>query len=390
MAIAAAPLSVEDWLARVRDLAPLIEQYRDDGERQRRLPQPLVGAMRDAGLFSLWVPSNLGGAEVDVETSMRSVEELSRLDGAVGWNVMIAGNTSILWANLAPDVTADMLSEHPGHVIAGTVTSGSGTAVPEPGGFRVTGRWPFASGCHQADWLVCVCHIVENGEPRRAADGTPQPYTFVLPAADCEILDTWDTVGMRGTGSHDFQVRDLFVPDGRYFVARGARSYQPGPLYNTSFYHLWAPNIAVVALGIARAAIDLFLELAASKKASRSPVVLAQRETVQEKVGQAEALLRSSRAFLYETARETWPLLASGQPIPEHLTALNRLAASTAVESCNTAVDLVFTMAGTTSVYTRGRIERCWRDVHTVRQHAVVSSNGIIMAGRQFLGLGLM
>jgi alkylation response protein AidB-like acyl-CoA dehydrogenase len=385
----AAPTSVDEWVDRVRDLAPLVEQYRDEGERERRLPQPLFSALRDAGLFSLWVPRNLGGLEVDVETSMRVVEELSLMDGAVGWNVMIAGNTSILWANLAPSVTERMLREHPGHVIAGTVTSGVGQACVVPGGFRVTGRWPFASGCHQADWLVCVCQIIENGQPRLAKDGSPQPFTFVLPASDAEILDTWDTVGMRGTGSHDFQVQDLFVPDGRYFVARTAPSFQPGPLYNTSFYHMWAPNIAAVALGIARAALDLFTELAASKKPSRSTVVLAQRETVQEKVGKAEALLRSSRAFLYETVRQTWPILAAGESVPERLTALNRLAASTAVDYANDAVDLVFTMGGTTSVYTKGRLERCFRDVHVVRQHAVVSPNGIIMAGRQFLGLGL-
>ena len=389
MTVAAEP-STAEWLERVRDLTPLVEQYRDEGERDRRLPQPLFSAMRDAGLFSLWVPRNLGGAEVDVETSMLLVEELSRLDGAVGWNVMIAGNTSILWANLAPNVTSDMLVEHPGHVIAGTVTSGSGTATPLAGGFRVSGRWPFASGCHQADWLVCVCQILDDGRPRTAPDGSPQPFTFVLPAADCEILDTWETVGMRGTGSHDFQVHDLFVPDGRYFVARGGRSYQSGPLYNASFYHMWAPNIAAVALGIARGAIDLFLELATVKKPSRSTVVLAQRETVQEKVGQAEGLLRSGRAFVYDTVRETWPVLVSGEPVPERLTAVNRLAASTAVDYAIKAVDLVFTMAGTTSVYTRSRLERCFRDIHVVRQHGVVSPNGVIMAGRQFLGLGLM
>jgi alkylation response protein AidB-like acyl-CoA dehydrogenase len=379
-----------DWLQRIQALAPLVEEYRDEGEQQRRLPQPLFQAMREAGLFSLWVPRSLGGAEVDVETSMRVVEELSRLDGAVGWNVMIAGNTSILWANLAPRITAAMLRENAGHVIAGTVTSGSGTATPVPGGFRVTGRWPFASGCHQADWLVSVCHIVEDGHPRAAPDGTPQPYTFVLPAASCDILDTWHTVGLRGTGSHDFEVRDLFVPDGRYFVARGGRSFQAGPLYNTSFYHLWAPNIAAVALGIARAAIDLFLEIAASKRPTRSTVVLAQRETVQEKVGQAEALVRTSRAFLFDTVRETWPLLSEGRPVPERITALNRLAASTAVDYAKSAVDLMFTLAGTTSVYTRGRLERCFRDVHVVQQHAVVSPSGIAMAGRQFLGLGLV
>jgi indole-3-acetate monooxygenase len=384
-----APLGTDQWLERVRGLAPLVEQYRDAGEAQRRLPQPLFEAMRAAGLFSMWVPSSIGGAETDVETSVRVVEELSRLDGAVGWNAMIAGNTSILWASLTQDVAAEMAGPDGRIVIAGTVTSGSGTAIPVPDGFRVSGRWPFASGCHQADWLVCVCHIVENAEPRRAPDGTPRNYTFVLRAAECDILDTWHTMGMRGTGSHDFAATDLFVPGGRFFPAREGPSFQPGPLYNTSIYHLWAPNIAAVALGIARDALDLFAELAASKRPTRSTVVLAERETVQEKFGRAEGLVRTSRAYLYDTIRQTWPYLASGEAVPDELTAANRLAASMAVDNAIAAGDLVFTLSGSTGVYERARLERCFRDVHVVQQHAVVSLAGLTMAGRFFLGQGL-
>src|SRR5918912_919567 len=344
-------VSAETWVARVRDLAPVIERYRDEAERQRRLPRPLFEALRDAGFFGLWVPRTLGGAEVDIETSVRSVEELSRLDGAVGWNVMIAGNTSILWANLEQPVAAEMVQGGRKLVIAGTVTSGSGTAHVVPGGFRLSGRWPFASGCHQADWLVCVGQILEDGEPRRGPDGMPRTYTFAVPAADCEILDTWHTVGLRGTGSHDFEARDLFGPEGRHFPSRGGASYQTGPLYNTHFYHLWGPNIAAVALGIARTAIDLFLGVAASKRYARTSVTVAERETVQDRVGQAEGLLRSSRAFLYETIRETWQLIARGAEVPEQVTAVNRLAAATAVDYAVQAVDLIFTLGGTTSVY---------------------------------------
>jgi alkylation response protein AidB-like acyl-CoA dehydrogenase len=387
---ATTPLETSAWLERVHALAPLVQQYRDEGERQRRLPQPLFQALRDAGFFSLWVPRLIGGAETDVETSVRVVEELSRLDGAVGWNVMIAANTSILWANLTEDVAAEMVGRDGRNVIAGTVTSGSGTAIPVPGGFRVSGRWPFASGCHQADWLVCVCHIVEEGEPRRAPDGSPRNFTFVLRAAECQILDTWHTVGMRGTGSHDFTVTDLFVPEGRYFPARDGTSFQPGPLYNTSFYHLWAPNIAGVALGIGRAALGLFAELASAKRPTRSTVVLAERENVQEKFGRAQGLVRGSQAFLYEVIRQTWPCLRSGEPVPEELTALNRLAASMAVDNAIAAVDLVFTLSGSTSIYERNRLERCFRDVHVVQQHAVVSLTGIAQAGRHFLGLGML
>ena len=380
--------TLDEWLERVRSLAPLVDQYRDEGDQQRRLPQALFQAMREAALFSLWVPRALGGSEVDPETSVRVVEELSCLDGSVGWNVMIAGNTSILWANLEQSVAAEMCDGST--VIAGTVTSGQGTAIPVPGGFRVSGRWPFASGCHQADWLVCVCQIVEDGEPRRDANGVPLTYTFVLPARECDILDTWDTIGLRGTGSHDFQARDLFVLNTRNFSSRSAKSFQPGPLYNTSLFHLWAPNIAAVALGVARDAIDSFVSLATTKKPSRSAEVLRERDTVQEKVGRGEALLRSGRALLFETMRDTWQLLSSGREVPEELTALNRLAAATAVDNAIAAVDLVFTLAGTSAIYNgRTRIERCFRDVHVVQQHAVVSPAAFGMAGRSFLGLGL-
>jgi indole-3-acetate monooxygenase len=378
--------TLDDWLEGINHLAPLIEQYRDEAELERHLPQPLFEAMRDAGLFGLWVPRSLGGTEVDLQTSVRIVEALARLDGSVGWNVMIAANTSLLWANLEPNVALEMCAGST--VIAGTVTAGNGIAVPAGGGFRVSGRWPFASGCHQADWLVCVCQILDNDEPRGAPGGAPQTFTFVLPASECEILDTWNTVGMRGTGSHDFQVQDVFVPEARHFASRGARSYQSGPLYQTSLLHLWPPNIAAVALGVAREAVDAFISLAQTKTPVRSNAVLAQRETVHEKVGQAEALLRSGRAMLFETIRETCAVLTCGAHVPQELTALTRLAAATAVDNAVTAVDVMFTLAGTSAIYTgRTPIDRCFRDIHVVRQHAVVSPASFALAGRHFLGV---
>ena len=385
----AVPTSADEWVERAHGLAALIQEHRDEGEAQRRLPRPVFEAMRAAGLFSMWVPRGLNGPETDVETSVRVVEELSRHDGAVGWNLMIAGNTSILWASLRPETAAQMMSGDPNTVIAGTITSGSGTAIPVANGYRVSGRWPFASGCHQADWLVAACRILDDGEPRRDAAGNPQTYTFCLPAADCEILDTWYTAGLRGTGSHDFQVQDVFVPEDRQFPSRVGKIYHPGPLYNTQLASVWGPNIAGVALGIARDAIDSFLELAGVKRPSRSTTLLRERESVQEHVGQAESLVRSGRAFLLETLRDTWRVLASAHEASDELTALNRLATATAVRNCVEAVDLLFTIAGSSSIYTSSRLERCFRDVHVVQQHGVVSPAGFAMAGRCFLGLGL-
>ncbi len=211
----------------------------------------------------------------------------------------------------------------------------------------------------------------------------------MLPIADCEILDTWYTAGLRGTGSHDFQVTEAFVPDGRSFPSRGAPSFHSGYLYNTVIYNIWGPNVAAVALGIARDAVDTFIELAATKRSMQSKMVLAERELTHERVGEAEAALRSARAFLFETIRDSRAILEAGQTLPEHQMALNRLATATAVRNSVQAVDIVFTAAGSSSIYTRSRLERCFRDVHMVTQHGVVGPAGFAMAGRSFLGQGL-
>jgi alkylation response protein AidB-like acyl-CoA dehydrogenase len=379
---------MSDWLQRARALAPTVEQFRDEGEQRRQLPGPVFDALRAAGLFRLWVPRALGGAEVDVETMLSVVEELSRQDGSAGWSVMIAGNHSLLWGYLEPTVAEGLMAGNPNAVIAGTIFAGSGTARPQPGGYRVSGRWAFASDCHHADCLVASSLVQDADGPRRAPDGSPQLHAFLLPVAACEIVDTWVTTGLRGTGSHDFQARDVFVPEGHYWrpsdVAR-----QPGPLFNALVYNFWAPNIAAVALGIARAALDSFLELASAKRTNRNPTVLAQRETIQERVGEAEALVRAGRAFVFEAVRDSWATLTSGGALSERQSALNRLAAATAVRSAVEAVDIVYAAAGGSSIYARNPLERCFRDVHVVPHHAVVGPAVFANAGRSFLGLGL-
>jgi alkylation response protein AidB-like acyl-CoA dehydrogenase len=384
----ASALTREQWLERARSLAPVVARHRDQGEEQRHLPQPVFEAMRAAHLFSMWVPGAFGGAEVDVETMALVTEELSRQDGSVGWNHMIAGNTAILWSLLAPETAAAMIGDDPDTVLAGTILAGAGTATAVAGGYRVSGRWPFASGCHQADWMCASCQIIEDGRPRSGPTGAPDVHAFVVPKADFKILDTWYTAGLRGTGSHDFQVTDVFVPADRFFRSVGGKSYQPGPLYNTMITNVWGFNVASVALGIARDALDSFAELAQTKTSSRNrDTVLRDREQVQTRLGEAEALRRSGRAFLFEACRETWALLSAGRPVPTEQAALNRLAYANATRNAVEAVDIVFTLAGSASIYATNRIERCFRDVHMVTQHGVVGPAGFTMAGRCFLGL---
>lgn len=377
-----------EWLEKARELEPIVRALRDEGERDRELPKPIWQGMRGAGLFSMWVPRALGGNEVDLETMVRVVEELSRQDGSVGWNMMIAGNTSILWALLPRETAAAIIKDDPNTVLAGTILAGHGTATPVQGGYRVKGHWPFASGCHQADWMVASCNILdETGEARLNAIGQPETYAFVVPVSDCDILDTWYTAGLRGTGSHDFEINDVFVPGDRFFTSVSSPSYHPGPLYNTMITNVWGYNVSAVALGIARDALDSFAELAKTKTSSRNAVPLANRELTQARLGEAEARLRSARAYLYEACRENWDLLSNGQPVPLEVAANNRLAYANATERAVEAVDIVFTLAGSSSIYATSRIERCFRDVHMVTQHGVVGPAGFTLAGRCFLGV---
>ncbi|HEY5208081.1 MAG TPA: acyl-CoA dehydrogenase family protein [Stellaceae bacterium] len=381
-------VSGDEWVARARAMAPLVERYRDDGEAARQLPRPVFEAMRDAGLFHLWVPRAYGGAEVDIATMVRVTEEVSRQDGAAGWNVMIGANTAILWGFMNGAAARGIFDADPNSVIAGTILASQGRATVVPGGYRINGKWPLASGCHHANWMVTACFIYgANGKPKLGPDGTPEPNAFFVPISDCEILDTWYTAGLRGTGSHHFQCVDIFVPETHHFASIGAPPVQPGPLYRTQIPNVWGPNVAAVALGIGRDAIESFIRLANEKKPSRMTALLAQQDVVQNKVGQAEALLRSGRAFLMETIGAMWTLMTDGKPVPPGLAAENRLACATAVLNAIEATDLLFTAAGATSIYATSRLERCFRDVHMVSQHGVVGPTNIIFAGRSLLGL---
>ena len=380
---------IERWLEKASAMQPLVARFRDEAERERHLPRTLFDTLRDEGFFRLWTPRSLGGEEVSIEAAARVTEELARQDGSVGWNVMIAGNTSILWALIDPAEAQAIFAGNPSAVIAGTILAGRGEAHVVDGGYRLTGRWPFASGCHQADWMVASGVIMDGDEQRLGPDGTPQVNAFVLPISDCHILDTWYTAGLRGTGSHDFEVEDAFVPEGRHFTSVASPSFEAGPLYNTLITNVWGFNVSSVALGIARQALDSFAELAQSKHNRGAERPIASREMVQTKLGEAEALLRSGRAFLYEACRETWDILTSGRPVPIEQAATNRLAYATATKNAVDATDMAFTLAGSSSIYESSPIERCFRDVHMVTQHGVVGPAGFQIAGQCFLGYGM-
>jgi alkylation response protein AidB-like acyl-CoA dehydrogenase len=375
--------SLPSLLKAVEDLASLIEASANENERLRRLAPPVVEAMSQAGLFRLWVPRALGGAEADIATVVTVVEAVARIDGAAGWCLTIAGNTSLPAGYLPSQAARDIYAD-PRLVTAGTWPP-LGQAVAVEGGYRATGRWPFASGCQHSAWIQGGCRIVDGDQPRLEANGLPVVRVLHFPAASCEILDTWDTTGLRGTGSHDFTVSDVFVP-AEHTVSFHEPPVEKGPLYALPIIALSATSIAAVSLGIARRAIDILTEVSRVKVAMRSQQVLSQSAMLQADLGRAEGLLRSGRALLHETIDEIWQVVCAGDLLSVRNRAMLSLAATQATKSAIQAVDLAFGAAGSASIYTTTRLERCLRDVRTVGHHIAVARPNYELVGQALLG----
>ena len=365
-------------------LAPQIRAAADNIERMRRLPLPLVEALARAGLFRLWIPRAFGGEETDPMTLGRVVEEIARVDGAAGWCVAIGGEYGVFGGYLQPDAAREIYGSDP-LVVTGGAFRPTGQAVVVDGGYRVTGRWPLGSGCQHSAWIVGGCRVLDGDRLRLGPDGIPVMRLMFFPAASCEILDTWHSIGLRGTGSHDYTATDLFVPAARSLSFREPPA-APGPLYALPTIALFGTVLAAVPLGIARHGIDILTELAGTKITTRTQQVLREDATMRGDLGRAEALLRSGRAFLYEALEEAWRVVSAGQAISVTQRALVWLASTHAANAAKQATELMFSAGGATSAYVSNGLERCLRDVHAAGQHLTLASTNYEMAGQAFLG----
>lgn len=373
-----------DLIQRARDLAPAVRAAADETERGRRVPQHLLQLLIDARLFDIVLPQSLGGLEVDILTMMRIIEEISIADGATGWTVGIGAGTSILAAFLAEDVARAIYT--PGTITGGPVAP-MGRATPVDGGYRVTGRWPFASGSEHCAWLAAGSLVFDGDAPRMIANGIPDWRMMLFPAADIEIIDTWNVSGLRGTGSHDIAVKDAFVPAERSIGLGVDAPNHAGPLYRFPIFAFLAMSIATVGTGIARRAIDDFITLAQTKRSTGASVPLRERATVQSEVAQAEATLRSARAFLYETVAEVWEHIVAGNSATIEQRALMRLAAAHATISSARAVDMMYTLGGGSAIYETSTLQREFRDIHTATQHVILNAANYELTGQILLGL---
>ncbi len=353
-------------------------------ESARRLPPDMARKFADAQFFGMLVPQAYGGLETDPLTFLEVIETLAIADGSAAWCVFI-GATSGVTAAYLPAHTAREIYK-PG-VITGGVFAPRGKADDRGDGtYDVAGRWQWGSGTQNAQWIMGGCMILKDGKPEMLPNGIPHTRMFLLPAEKVTIHDTWHVSGMRGTGSNDIE-----FPAGAIHRDYSASLTSDVPLdralYAFPAFGLLTIAIGGVALGLARSAIDDLVELAGGKTPTGHRRPLGQRAETQEKVAEAEALVRSARSWLHDTVATAWDAAQkTGVLTIEHRRDI-RLATTHATRAAAKAVDLMYNLGGGTSVYETSKLQRCFRDVHVATQHMLVSTPTLELTGKLFMGL---
>ena len=377
---------LETPVAAAERLALLAQERAPFAEQERRLAPDLVDELARAGLFRLLVPEAVGGAEASPVTLVETVEALARGDASAAWCVAIAATSGLLLAYL-PESAAANVFDRP-DVVLGGVFAPRGRARIEGDAFRVSGRWPFASGSSHCDWLMGGC-LVESpsGELLTRPGGMPDIRLMLAPASEVVIHDTWHVTGLRGTGSNDIEFDELLIPRELTGSVFTEPPVQPGALYLFPLFGLLAVAIAAVALGNARGALDELIVLASEKTPTGSRRRLAERATVQAEVAEAEASLRAARAFLLDELTRAWTLAGEHGEVAVSERLSLRLAATHAASAAARVVEAVYRLGGGSVIYESSPLQRRFRDAHVATQHMLVAPATWELGGRLLLGL---
>jgi alkylation response protein AidB-like acyl-CoA dehydrogenase len=379
--------TADDLLSRIREIEPLIRSESAAAEKERQLSKSVADALRELGCFRMYRPPERGGLGFDPVSGFRIIEELARIDSAAGWNVSLANASEPFGAWFSDETTAEVFGE------ANTTMAGAFNpprkAVPVEGGYQLSGQTSFNSNCHAANWVLGLANIYDADEPRLGEGGIPDTLITLFPMSDAEIIDNWDTLGMRGTGSHDISVEDVFVPESHavpFVPMETPSSAYGGPLHHMTVWPSVAVN-GVSAMGIAQAAIDTFIDLAGIKTPAYTAKTLRDKSVVQLRVANAEAKVGAARAFLYETFNTAWQTAVSGKFLTMQQKADCQLASSYMVLASAEAVDLIHSIAGTSAIRNAQSFQRHFRDIHVITQHAFVSESRLEAVGQVRLGL---
>lgn len=362
-----------ELLERAADAAGVARRHADEAEQERRLPAPTVEALAGAGLLTMCLPAAYGGGGYSPVDLVDAVGEVARGDGAAGWCAAIASTTSSMAAFLAPDV-ARVIFPSPATATGG-VFAPNGSGVRDDDGYRVSGRWQWGSGTQHCSWIVggAMCD-----------DGTQRICFF--PASEVEFHDTWHSVGMRGTGSLDIAVDDVYVPESFTVRPGVGQVHVDEPIAHFPNFTLLALGIAATGLGVARRALDELADLAGSKRPQFSTRTLAASGFAQTEYSRAEAQWRAARAFLRDEVGQAWELAASGASVPVASRVGMRLAAAHAAAASVAVTDAAWTLAGGTAVYETSVLGRCVRDAHVTTQHIMVAPKLNETLGKFLLG----
>ncbi len=362
-------LHPSELIAAAKQIAPEIAANRDRIDAERRLPADLAAKMAAKQLFGLYVPKELGGPETDPVTAYQVVEEIAQVDGSAGWCVFNGTAVSSAVARISPKAAKEIFGDPPCVLGSGSARAG-GTARITGGGYIVSGRWNFLSGIDHSTAVFVACRVADGNGPALNGDGSPQMRTVVLPVAKGEVLDTWATLGMRGTASSDAEFCEVFVPEDHTY-ARGAPAHYDGPLYTppqSAIVLGWTLS-AANTLGMARGAMNTFTALATDSGSTDSPTLLRDRQHIRIAVGECEAMLDSARRYVLDTVSAMWDAQVNGGPELPELSMRTRLAITHAIRQSIAVADKLFNAAGTNAIHRSVGLERYFRDLHVHGQH---------------------
>jgi indole-3-acetate monooxygenase len=380
----------EDLVQASRALAPQIQAAADEIEARRQLPAEIVDALYAAGLFTMLLPRSLGGAELDLPTFVRAIEQLARADGSVAWCVGQANGLCNYMAYADP-ATARSLFGHDGRtILANGPGEGNrpGCAVECDGGYRVTGRWMFASGIGHANWLLAVCQLhASDGSPKTDEDDRPAQRLLLLPKSSATLHDVWHVSGLRGTGSQSFSVADLFVPSSHAVRFAPQARRERGPLYLFTNNGLFGPAFGSVALGLAHASLAAIVDFAAGKVPRGMERSIRESTTVQAAVAQAHARLGAARHYLHDTLCDVWRAVVGDGVLHVDQQVAVRLASTHATHESVAVVDTAYSLAGSNAIFADRPFERRFRDVHAVSQQLQARRAHYEHVGAYLLGL---
>ncbi|MFD0361174.1 acyl-CoA dehydrogenase family protein [Nocardia sp. GCM10030253] len=368
------PRAGAEILARAQSLAPRLRERAEEIERARRLPSDIVDLLRDAGVFRMAFSHAWGGPELTSIEQTEVVEALAYGDASVGWCAMIGSDTG-LYARFLDEAVAKEMFPSIDMVTAGLLFP-TGRAERVSGGFRLTGRWQFGSGITHADWVVSGAFIQRDGQPERDADGAPDSRLFMVPRAKVEIIDTWHTTGLAGSGSCDYTITDIFVPEEHTLEFATVRG-ETGPLSQPEVH---MRNMPAVPLGVARAALDY---------ARAESVAKADDYRLQVTIAECEADFHATRAGVYAAMRRQWEILSTDGTLdaltPDERAALP-LSRLHAFRTARSIVQRLYDLRQTSSIYRPSPLDRWLRDTNTMCQHIVAQDRILQSAGAHLMG----